>query len=366
LRSITDPSDWKTSLLPELAELDTLQRCYICKEFFRAPVITSCNHTFCSQCIREYLITNNSCPLCKTELFESNLKRHILLEEIVTCYSRLRPHILQQLEKKPEEQAVKDSGGSIEGSKRSEEPSDVIEISDEEVPSKKRKVEPNETVTIPDNGDIVDCPICGDQMTAEVLQTKHIDDCLNGRKPKRTPKARLSGIASFFKPAASRGSPPASTSTVSAPSPQISLGNANYYFNEAAKHNQESRKLPKLDFLSLTTPKLKEKLSALKLPVQGTRVQLELRYNQYYVLFNANLDSNRPIAEKVLRQKLTQWEGAHLAFSSSSGDLFTTRTSLSHKSITDKSFLVKQWRQAYGHEFRELIRAAKATLAKGS
>ena len=45
LKDITDPSDFKTTKLPALAELDILKRCYICKDLLNAPVRTQCDHT---------------------------------------------------------------------------------------------------------------------------------------------------------------------------------------------------------------------------------------------------------------------------------------------------------------------------------
>ena len=35
---------------------------------------------------------------------------------------------------------------------------------------------------------------------------------------------------------------------------------------------------------------------------------MEARYLHYYVIYNANLDSNHPVKESILRQQLKQWE----------------------------------------------------------
>lgn len=360
LANITDSSDWQQTKLPNLSELDSLKRCYICKEFFKAPVTTSCNHTFCSQCIREYLITNNLCPLCKTELFESNLRRDILLDEIVTCYTRIRPYLFELLKKD-----LKAAEESKENTPKKRVVQDVIEIlSEEESPNdsapenKRIKLEPPSS--IPAKDDLVECPICCEKMPAELLQSRHIDDCLSGKKtviPKyslRTiskKKSSRTGIASFFK------NLPLAASPTSLPE----VGHKDFYINEVSKQN-DAKKLPKLDFLSLTTPKLKEKVAILKLPTSGTRVQLELRYNQYYVLFNSNLDSNRPVSDKILKQKLNQWELSHLAFTTTTANLFNSRNHLSNKSITDKNFLPKEWSDAFKKDFRRLTRAAKKSV----
>ncbi|KAK6203369.1 uncharacterized protein RJT21DRAFT_2712 [Scheffersomyces amazonensis] len=410
---VSDPSDWKQTKLPVLSELDTLERCYICKEFFKAPVITSCNHTFCSQCIREYLITNNLCPLCKVEVFESNLKRDILLEEIVSCYTRIRPYLFKLLEKMDDKEnhndnsenssivnIDSDSAGDSAGagadngdrSKRSADDSDdVIEILSEEVKSpssgsspdpevklKRIKLSPRDTTNDMEN--MAQCPVCSNSMPIDFLQDNHIEACLNGKvaplpKPKSAfPMQLLSsskkkpsskgGIASFFRKQGSsvdRDSlTPVSNSSnlINVDEP---LGHSDFYFKEISKHSSDTKKLPKLDFPSLTTPRLKEKLVAAEIPTTGTRTQLELRYNQYYVLYNSNLDSNHPVSVKILKQRLHQWELSHSAFKSSSGDLFSSRNSLSNKSISSKTFSGKQWATAYQSEFRELIKKARET-----
>lgn len=403
LQNVTDPSDWESTKLPNLKELDSLHRCYICKEFLKAPVITSCNHTFCSHCIREYLIVNSHCPLCKAEQFESNLKRVILLEEIVLCFSKFRPILLELLKKEESDEAYdKNRSPSSEkpskdedSRKRSSPDQEVIEISSDEsntlelseapndVPRKKIKTESNSTSlnAIPTRDEMVECPICTEVMSADILQTQHIDYCLSGKgqpsssrssgnsslryqsMKRRQPNKSNNGISSFFKPADNKA--------IMASAGKLDLSkteNQNFYFDEVSKHHHNDiKKLSKLDFSSLTTPKLKEKLSHLKLPVQGTRAQLELRYNQYYILFNSNLDSNHPLSEKVLKQKLNQWELSHLAFTyqGSTSTLFNNGGP-AVKSITDKNFSVSEWLEANRDEYKSLIKAARASIKKAN
>lgn len=292
-------------------------------------------------------MTHSQCPLCKTEQFESNLKRVILLEEIVASYAALRPQLLELLASgTPEIVSYPDESSA---SKRglSAEVIDLLSDSEAETPAAKRpKTAPEDSVA---------CPICQEPMAAEYLQTTHLDECLSGKKrPSPTPKPPLKkkpqGISSFFQ---------------KRPLAKPKMDHENFYFNEATKHHHEdSKKLPKLDFSSLATPKLKEKLAAVKVPATGTRHQLELRYNQYYILHNANLDSSHPVPGKVLQQRLSQWEAGHLAFSTSSTSLFGSRGSISNKSITDNDFLVALWMQTYKDEFRVLVRAAKKSLKR--
>lgn len=45
------------------------------------------------------------------------------------------------------------------------------------------------------------------------------------------------------------------------------------------------------------------------------------RYNQYFVFVNANIDSNHPVDESTLRNKLSRWERS---FKSKSKDSLDT------------------------------------------
>lgn len=394
LDQISDASEWQQTQLPALSDMDLLQRCYICKEFLRAPVIAPCNHTFCSQCIREYLLAQNLCPLCKIELFESNLKRDVLLEEIVTCYGKIRPHLLRLLTQKKEpllEPAKSVSPPQILNP-RADESLEIVEVtldnenvSDQERSHKKQKFNPSNSrssspaplATIPHREELVLCPICGDSMSAHTLQTIHIDQCLSGKKASTKPNDFLSrkpvssrlGITSFFQPVSGDSTPHSTHRGRDQPSVEIlpdSLGHSEYYFNNTMQTNHD-QKLSRLDYLSLTTSKLKEKLAAVKIPTGGSRMQLELRYNQYYVIYNSNLDSSRPVLERELRQKLSQWERAHLAFAPVTANLFnpSTRSTISKRLIADKNFLVLEWMGAYHGEFKRLIRAARRSAKAG-
>lgn len=380
LGQITDPSDWNNTSIPLLSQLESLQRCYICKDFLLAPVVTSCNHTFCSTCIRQHLMAKNTCPLCQSEQFESNLRRVVVLEEIVNCFTELRPYILEKLkhsdsnQNAPQPHSTPDKSSETEDvflpQKRKYEPlssdqsnSDVVVIEDDqpkEDDGKEQEEDERKKRLKLESGE-AQCPICSKWMDSNFLQSTHIDGCLNGRssilpkdyksKPSRKPitKPAKKEIASFFKPMKASKDP----------NQALKINHQEFYFNNANKHNGRENRLPKLDFSSLTLTKLKDKLAAIGLSTLGTRNQLELRYNQYYILHNSNLDSNHPVDIRVIKLRLNKWESSHLAFNTPgtnlSSKLFSSnRSSLSGKSITDKNFPVGEWKRVYYQEFRDL------------
>lgn len=372
LERTSDPSDWKNTKIPVLSQLESLQRCYICKEFLTAPVVTSCNHTFCSRCVREYLMKESHCPLCKSRQLESDLRRVTVLEEIVNCFSSLRDFMIMHLAISNEEEEGEDkndtenlnkidsqlnSGVKRLGNERSSSP-DVIEIMDDdnlEPPVKKSKIDSNDN-----NNDNVQCPVCSKKMPADFLQSTHIDECLNGKPQSKIPSAKPSignktkkpNIKSFFK-----STKP--TKKLVDSNDMVKINHEEFYFKKVNEHKHDQSRLSKLDFRSLNTTKLKEKMSQLDLPVNGSRPQLEARYNQYYVLFNSNLDSSHPVDPRVLRMRLKQWECSHLSFGNDISNLFSNAKSLGHKSILDKNFSVSQWKQVYQHDFIILTKNAK-------
>lgn len=348
----TDSSEWLSTKLLKLSQLDSLQRCLICKDFLQAPVITSCNHTFCSICIRQHLQNVSSCPLCKAEQFESNLKRVILLEEIVSCYKLLRSDLLTLLQK----QSTDETGDS---KKSPDSKIEVVEIPDEE-PS-------NQNAHSPDD---VQCPVCSEYMAADHLQKSHLDYCLNGEKEPADvlSKSRMSkmqktavtdkkrgGISLFFQSQKrARPSPP----------PKEEVDHQQFYFNEAHKHHREAKRLPKIDYSSLSTSKVKEKLAALKLSTQGTRTELELRYNQYYLLHNSNIDLNHPVSDLELRKRLNHWEKSNQGFIAGKGLTALSGDKLTNKALSDKDFPTLGWLTKYKEEFSALVKTARASSLK--
>ena len=85
--------------IPRLKDFDSLLHCNICKDILNVPVLTPCNHTYCSRCIREYLRNCNekNCPLCLNDLNESFLRSELLLNEICKSYKNEISQIFKSL-----------------------------------------------------------------------------------------------------------------------------------------------------------------------------------------------------------------------------------------------------------------------------
>ncbi|KAK4620196.1 hypothetical protein CLAFUW4_11040 [Fulvia fulva] len=52
------------------AEAVIADECPVCYDEVTTPVKTSCNHTFCENCLKQWLSSSNTCPSCRTEQFQ--------------------------------------------------------------------------------------------------------------------------------------------------------------------------------------------------------------------------------------------------------------------------------------------------------
>ena len=102
-----------TSLHRNLQTLDASMRCEICRGLFRNPVsLNECQHTFCSECIRNSLTEQAkrvrqggpTCPSCRAPLdgrrHESNYRPNRALARIVSNFANVREPLHQALVEK--------------------------------------------------------------------------------------------------------------------------------------------------------------------------------------------------------------------------------------------------------------------------
>ena len=75
-----------TTQLPTSSLLETIS-CSICTEIFRNPKITPCGHTYCHDCIDEWIARNSptaACPLCNTSIpSKASLIKHHTFDNLL-------------------------------------------------------------------------------------------------------------------------------------------------------------------------------------------------------------------------------------------------------------------------------------------
>jgi Zinc finger, C3HC4 type (RING finger) len=88
--------DWEWKDFKHVQTFENSLRCPLCDSLLKSAVfIPSCNHLFCSSCIRQHLNTNDFCPSCRTKAEESQLKPNIHIQRLVLLYEIARPSLLE-------------------------------------------------------------------------------------------------------------------------------------------------------------------------------------------------------------------------------------------------------------------------------
>ena len=245
--SITDPSDWLTTQVPELKDVDRALRCYICKDFAKAPMMTACcSHTFCSLCIRRQFTADARCPMCLRAGSESQLRKNRELEMAIEGFLGVREKLFAMLAKpvRKEVEVVEQPTPTTNGT------NSVVETE-----SKDEKTQPA----------MVPCPICNEMFTVTEIETVHLARCLSGK-----------------------ALPPRTTQTQQSTEPR--------------------KKLPKPGTTNLKIKDLRTRLQKLGIPTQGSHTEMVRREAEWINIWNANCDMIKPRGNRELLQDLRQWE----------------------------------------------------------
>lgn len=98
---VSDPTDWLGTPLSSLFPVDAALRCHVCKDFYKSPLLTSCNHSFCSLCIRRCLAADGKCPVCRANDQEVKLRQNKSLGEVLEAFTHARQAVLAWARRPP-------------------------------------------------------------------------------------------------------------------------------------------------------------------------------------------------------------------------------------------------------------------------
>ncbi|RWA04071.1 hypothetical protein EKO27_g11036, partial [Xylaria grammica] len=237
--SVPDSTDWLSTPLSGLSAVEAALRCQICKDFYKTPMLTSCNHTFCSLCIRRALSADGKCPLCRASEQEMKLRSNWSMEEVVAAFTQTRAAVLDHARRPPptstRAETPKRRADEMEGGEEEQQSSSQQRASKRLRPStrlsKTRGMEAAAEMArqeshIPDpepvdaepNDGLVACPICWRRM--KPLQVdRHIDtSCPGEPQPDPPPPAATSrsskptNIVNAFMPSSPAKFPPSFSS----------------------------------------------------------------------------------------------------------------------------------------------------------
>lgn len=383
---ITDASDFAQTTIPQLAQLDNLLRCHICKEFLRTPVLTPCGHTFCSLCIRQYLRQDPKCPLCLNELRESSLRSEFLVGEIVEIHKSSRQALIDSLKDRTDDGSKGDSPLIELGSQS--DPDDDIQIlgttgmksprpssmslSANRVSKRTgvRSLLKNQNESNKSKHKMAQCPICEQFYPIEALERTHLDECLTVQSLEAQQGSKITD----------KRAPLPVPRKLSPPKPVFherfedkdSSSHIVKYMNSS--NTGERQRLPKVTFASMSVSQIKQKLVSLGLPTTGSRQNMIARYDQYEMLWNSNFcDAIEPVDVSELKRQLQSWEATRNSHSSSNVGGISSMMKRANgtrpyqKLLADfknDKFERKSWMEMFHQEFNGLIKEARLKLVK--
>ncbi|OTA84509.1 hypothetical protein M434DRAFT_83280 [Hypoxylon sp. CO27-5] len=342
---VTDSTDWLPTPLSGLTAVEAALRCQVCKDFYKTPMLTSCNHTFCSICIRRALSNDGRCPLCRASEQEMRLRSNWSMEEVVSAFTKTRPDVLLFAKRSQEAMAesAKRKLGETEGFEPSSQPSGKRLRSSSRLSKSKSMEATSEMARLeadvpdqdqdsadfePDDG-LVSCPICWQRMKATQVD-RHIEKgCPEEPRPQKSPS----------KPSSRSTSIPNALSSSSSPKKQPA---------------RNLERLPAVNYSMLKEPQLRKKLAELGLSTAGSRQMLEKRHKEWTTIWNANCDSQYPRRKADLLHDLDAWErtmGARAPTSSRSLNMGAQ--------IKDKDFDGAAWAAKHDTSFKDLIANAR-------
>ncbi|PQE03628.1 hypothetical protein CJF30_00006302 [Rutstroemia sp. NJR-2017a BBW] len=327
---VSDSTDWLNTPLSSLADVDSLLRCQVCKDFFTTPMITSCAHTFCSLCIRRCLSNDSKCPACRSVDQEIKLKSNGVVEDLVEAFKRARLAALELARKSAVEHTVtspKRKRGAPDLDGVEQQASKRTRASTRRATQQSQTIEPSEEIVVIEDGEddddfipdgLSECPVCQRRMTAKDVET-HIGRCL-----------------------AEHDSSTKSTKSLSKPS-LIS-----------SKPVKRPERLPHVNFDLIKEQQLKKKLSEQGLSITGGRAMMIKRLTEYMTLWNANCDAKNPRSSAQLKKDLDVWERTL-------GSRAPQPSSLSAQ-IKDKDFDGAAWGTQHKTDFSDLIARARQNV----
>ncbi|KAK3949971.1 hypothetical protein QBC32DRAFT_347768 [Pseudoneurospora amorphoporcata] len=377
--NVPDSTDWLGTPLACLMPVEQAFRCHVCKDFYDSPMLTSCNHTFCSLCIRRCLSVDSKCPLCRATDQESKLRGNWALREAVEAFTKSRRAILDFARapppalQSPTEQSnspTKRKATEMDGAKEEDQETKrprrstrstktraaeltaaILQEEEDTTPS----ADPDYVDQPPDDG-LVACPICLTRMKEQQVD-RHIDTSCPG-SPQAAASKRQAAVAQT-------------------PQPPSTFPSFNNRLGQSTQPQKPPERLPALAYSMLKDTALRKKLSELGLSTHGSRQLLEKRHKEWITLWNANCDSSRPKKRSELLRDLDEWErtvgnpgggsrigGIGMTIGGGAGQGPMARAQAAGAEIKDKEFDGKAWANRYGDSFGDLIKQARKGIKR--
>uniref|UniRef100_A0A3Q1GWP7 Uncharacterized protein n=1 Tax=Acanthochromis polyacanthus TaxID=80966 RepID=A0A3Q1GWP7_9TELE len=92
----------------KIAVVESFLSCHVCSETFRDPVSLSCNHNFCSSCLKKFWeqTENKNCPICKRKSSKEFPGINFGLKELADSFAGRQKPGSSEIEKQKEKDEV--------------------------------------------------------------------------------------------------------------------------------------------------------------------------------------------------------------------------------------------------------------------
>ncbi|KAL1898994.1 E3 ubiquitin-protein ligase rad18 [Ceratocystis pirilliformis] len=310
---IPDATDWLTTFVPEMGPVEAAMRCEICKDFYKTPMITSCNHTFCSLCIRRVLRDTSKCPLCSSLDQEMKLRKCPVFEDTIEAFISARSALIKFCQ-------TKNAQDEQQGQQRvAEGPPSSLDL-----PSPSSKRTHLEATT-------------ANPTTESTRRSKRIRSSV-----KSTVSYRLDSEA------------------IKDDIIEVHSSNSQDPDFEVGPETKPPERLPVLSYSLLKDAHLRRKLTELGLPSHGSRALQISRHQEWTTLWNANCDSRKPKRKQELLRDLDQWERL---IANPRQNRLPVHSS-GRINIKDKDFDATSWASKHKESFKELVIDAQRSRAQ--
>jgi len=350
--------------VPAVTSLTSALTCTICYDPFINPVITACSHSYCSLCIRKYLVYKQQCPQCGTLATDGQLRHNKSADESASVLRSLVASLEQLVSGQP--QSSKPSEHKLEKElpeakpartqrRPSARPAIVLDTEDSE-----ENDENEPTTTVPPSPVMINSkkPVSIKKTSVPSNENKDVT-C--------KPVASGSGVAELGSPLREVNSNNQTSSqgktTCMVCGVPVQTRNYQLHLNNCLDTKQppqpvtvKRKPLPKLVYNLLKDSELKKKCKAVGLNMKGDRKTLITRHQKYTILYNSESDLEKPRSGLELVMQVEREEKAEKRVGGTANSLLQYDRNTDAKSIESKQ---RQYMEQNKSSFNQLINQAK-------
>uniref|UniRef100_A0A3Q1G6X2 RING-type E3 ubiquitin transferase n=1 Tax=Acanthochromis polyacanthus TaxID=80966 RepID=A0A3Q1G6X2_9TELE len=369
-----------------LKNIEGLLRCPICFDFLNISMMTKCSHNFCSLCIRKFLSYKLQCPVCNSQMTESDLRNNRLLDDLVVNFQAARQQLSKMslesppISPKTPSSAVKCKTPRERGQKCS---TSVLSHFFQKKPKTPPSKETQRDASVTQLGKIQthnanDCDLHSGKAQLSVIVKEEPMDMMDvytqGLMSVKQEDTTSHSISSGVEVAHSSSPPQDVKPAVKVECPVCSVNVSPQFINQhldtclTKGEKKESlrsslgkarRPMGKLVYNLLSVQELKRRLKECHLSVQGSRDQLIKRHQDFVHLYNAQCDALNPKSAEDIAKEVELNEKIRNQMQGKSKPVMVFSKNQSEKEIDE---MHSNYRKQHSSDFSRLVAQVRHRL----